>query len=90
MNNIYKTQILDGLKKHKLQVLFILLLVLLAKISVIGLPFILKLIIDEIPKYQLEHLSGGLIYLPLLAVGYASFFYPLLYLTRLRYIFLKN
>jgi ABC-type transport system involved in Fe-S cluster assembly fused permease/ATPase subunit len=74
MNNIYKTQILDGLKKHKLQVLFILLLVLLAKISVIGLPFILKLIIDEIPKYQLEHLSGGLIYLPLLAVGYASFF----------------
>ena len=74
MSNIYKIQILDGLRKNKLQILFILLFVLLARVSVIGLPFILKFIVDEIPKYQLEAFSGELTYLPFLAIGYACLF----------------
>ena len=74
MNNFYKTLALDSFKNHGPQVLLILLLVVLAKITVIGLPFLLKLIVDEIPRYQSHRFEGELIYLPLLAIAYASFF----------------
>jgi len=52
----------------------ILLLIVLAKITAIGLPFLLKLIVDEIPAYQSQRFKGEIIYLPLLAIAYASFF----------------
>jgi len=74
VNNFYKKLIFDSFKKHAPQVLLILFLVVLAKITVIGLPFLLKLIVDEIPEYQSHRLEGELIYLPLLAIAYASFF----------------
>ena len=74
MNNFYKTLVFDSFKKHGPQVLLILFLVVLSKITVIGLPFLLKLIVDEIPEYQSHGLEGDLIYLPLLAIAYASFF----------------
>jgi ATP-binding cassette subfamily B protein len=74
VSNIFVTQILQGLKRHKFQVFLVLSLVFLAKISVIALPFVLKLIVDEIPKYQSEIKSAGLIFLPLLAAAYACFF----------------
>ena len=74
MNNFYKTLVLDCFKKHGPQVLLILFLVVLAKITVIGLPFLLKLIVDEIPEYQSHRIESELIYLPLLAIAYASFF----------------
>ena len=74
MNNFYKTLIFNTFKKHAPEVLLILLLVVLAKITVICLPFLLKIIVDEIPEYQSRRLESELVYLPLLAVCYACFF----------------
>ena len=74
MNTFYKTLVFGIFRKHAPQVLLILLLIVLAKITAIGLPFLLKLIVDEIPAYQSQRFKGEIIYLPLLAIAYASFF----------------
>jgi ABC-type transport system involved in Fe-S cluster assembly fused permease/ATPase subunit len=73
MRHSYATQILTNLRNHKLKLTTILILVLLAKVFAIALPFTLKLIVDGISEIQNNDIQKYY-YLPLFAIAYACCF----------------